>query len=424
MSAAGQLGGHADPAPTFLDPSGTSSYPTQARLDGSNAARENGRRADCATSQQAVDVAAQVVDALRSIANDERQRIFAERFAELLPGRGQPPELPPHGYPRPPGEVSLRSNAWKTIRREANAARTKWSRRADSIESCGTVAVVIRCQQCGHVWSMPDPCASRFCPKCVRLVRSRNIGKIQDIVATQHGRRRFLTLTIRSSQDLRSMLELLQRSLVRLRARRWWKDRVRAGVCAMEVTYSEGVGWHAHAHLLLWGRFLPRARLISEWQAATGCRCPRTSRLDDDDQPVLCCHSTFRDENGEFVRADSARSTCTGCPVEPTGVDIREARDADIAELCKYIGKDLGSGGGFLLDLDLTKEFLLVMWGRRMWSTFGAAFGVHRPDADCGSLTCEDCGSEDVEVLDRTTAPRPACPTQGTSGGAAAGVAC
>ncbi len=350
--------------------------------------------------------AAPIAQALRAIGDEEMRRVFRERFDEVFAGTSfRRPEFTGRRCPTPPKGIARTSNGWRAVRGDANTAGRTWHNRAAAIEACGKNVVVLRCKRCGNVWAIPDACGSRFCPKCVRAVRQRNIAEIQKVVQQIGGRRRFVTLTVRSNHDLRRMLNNVSSSFVRLRARDWWQRHVTAGIYAVEVTHNPDAGWHVHIHAIVWGAYMPRPWLVSEWQAATGCRCPRPRKPAPGAKPVLCCHSAFDDRDEMFLQASAAASRCNGCPVEPSGQDIRAATHGDVSELCKYVGKDLGTAGGFVRDATLLQEFLHAMWGRRTWSTFGGAFKVVRePDELDERLPCDCCGSLDHEAVERISA--------------------
>jgi hypothetical protein len=80
---------------------------------------------------------------------------------------------------------------------------------------------------------------------------------------------KFLTLTVKSTDDLSAQIKLLQASFTRLRARQWWKRHVTGGAYVIEVTHPEA-GWHVHIHAVIMGSFMPHAVLKSLWKKVSG----------------------------------------------------------------------------------------------------------------------------------------------------------
>ena len=82
---------------------------------------------------------------------------------------------------------------------------------------------------------------------------------------------RFVTLTLDADDaTLRSRIERLQTSFKNLRRSRTWRDHVRGGVYAIEVTRGAAGGhWHVHLHAIIDGTFLPHAMLKAAWIVAS-----------------------------------------------------------------------------------------------------------------------------------------------------------
>jgi len=224
---------------------------------------------------------------------------------------------------------------------------------------------------CGERQGVPMGCNARLCPRCVRKLRRANQAKIIDLLlavdhlrARQHrgpARWRFVTLTIRSRDAFLPMRRELAAAWGRLLRRKFWRQRVRACVACFETTHTKA-GWHVHVHALV-DAFLPRAALVRAWTAVS-------------------------------------RGAGTGA-----GVDIRSPRSDDrrtiVAELGKYIAKDLGGAGADESEWGVSgtpgrlAEFYLGCLRWRVLRTYGDAYSVQgelEQDKPSSCLLCEFCG--------------------------------
>jgi len=130
----------------------------------------------------------------------------------------------------------------------------------------------IACAHCGKMKRVPERCRDRFCSVCSGSARRRACRRIYALceaaVARNRARIRFLTLTLRSTDDPSAQRSQLVSSFRRLRNSAFWKGRVSGGVWVLEVTHSPA-GWHLHAHILLQGEFIPQHWLSQEWKKIT-----------------------------------------------------------------------------------------------------------------------------------------------------------
>jgi len=113
-------------------------------------------------------------------------------------------------------------------------------------------------------------CHDRFCLPCANE-RSHAIAlNVLDIIKRRT--LRFLTLTLRSDQEsLAELLHKLHDSFQKLRRTKLWKQCVTGGVAFIEICWSEArQRWHPHFHILIEGKYLPRAQLRNLWFAITG----------------------------------------------------------------------------------------------------------------------------------------------------------
>lgn len=136
---------------------------------------------------------------------------------------------------------------------------------------CGSTAWLMRHRtDPTHYKFALETCRFRLCRPCA-LDRSRVIRANLETVA-QHGVVRFLTLTLRSTNEpLRITVARLHKHFRTLRRRSLWRDRVVGGAAFLEVTRNHKTRlWHAHLHCLLQGHFIPRSAIAHEWLSITG----------------------------------------------------------------------------------------------------------------------------------------------------------
>jgi hypothetical protein len=86
------------------------------------------------------------------------------------------------------------------------------------------------------------------------------------------GRYRFITLTIRHSEDpLTEQLRHLYDSFKRLRASKLWRRTQRGGAAMLEVKWSEETRrWHPHLHIVAEGDYCNKHDLSEAWHTASG----------------------------------------------------------------------------------------------------------------------------------------------------------
>jgi hypothetical protein len=83
---------------------------------------------------------------------------------------------------------------------------------------------------------------------------------------------RLVTLTLAATDiPLREQLTRLYMCFKKLRAARFWRDRVAGGAAFLEITLNEGTQrWHPHLHLITEGKYIPQQQLSATWQQITG----------------------------------------------------------------------------------------------------------------------------------------------------------
>src|SRR6266568_3069644 len=105
---------------------------------------------------------------------------------------------------------------------------------------------------CGTVRLVPFPCDSVFCPDCA----ARRSKPLQDRILKRLDQKKhgyfFLTLTVRSWQELnREAIDRLVDMFRQLReSQEWLHAGISGGVYSIEATYTHA-GWHPHLHILI-----------------------------------------------------------------------------------------------------------------------------------------------------------------------------
>jgi len=174
------------------------------------------------------------------------------------------------------GELAsrFRHNGWKRNRSliYRSLRRTLQSKsRVSNFAECGATAYVYKAADDQSRFRLGgSSCRDRFCLPC-SIDRSRCLATN---VLKALGRRpaRFVTLTLRQNDShLNDVLNRLYDSFRKLRARSFWKTRVKGGCAFIEVKYNaERDSWNVHLHAIVHGRFIPKRDLSREWRKLTG----------------------------------------------------------------------------------------------------------------------------------------------------------
>lgn len=131
----------------------------------------------------------------------------------------------------------------------------------------------ITCENCGHGIDVPVYCGNRFCSVCSPARRKRVHDRLQFLVKNTPYRSgysfKFLTLTISNMPDLEIMCAFLLKCFRKLRSRALWKKLVSGGAFVIEVTGRPG-NWHAHLHVMMHCKYIPRDHLVKAWQKISG----------------------------------------------------------------------------------------------------------------------------------------------------------
>lgn len=116
-------------------------------------------------------------------------------------------------------------------------------------------------------------CRDRLCEAC-QMDRSHLLAKRLSAKAGSQ-QLRHVTLTVKSSPDLRAQLTELLESFHRLRRRSPWKHNAHGGAYLLEVTLGDPEkppAWHAHLHVLYVGNYIAQRDLAAAWHAVTPTR--------------------------------------------------------------------------------------------------------------------------------------------------------
>lgn len=206
------------------------------------------------------------------------------------------------------------------------------------------------CANCGHELRIPVRCGDRFCPVCSKSAASKTRKRLNWLFSHVEKRKnynwKFITLTLKSSDDLALMVGKLIADFRRLRNRKFWTNAIDGGAYVIELTHGVH-GWHAHLHIIAFGQFIPQRFLSRQWNGISG-------------SPI---------------------------------VDIRKADPRDLTTyVTKYITK-------FEIPEGRRWEALHALDGRRLWSPFGI---LH--DLNCQYVPepsyCTDCGCSCWTCLD------------------------
>jgi len=115
---------------------------------------------------------------------------------------------------------------------------------AIKLDRCGQDMNLV-CVNCGTSKKTITHCKLKWCPACQRMIAAKRSNRLKNALL-KFEFPLFVTLTMANSEDPESV-RILRRAFGKLRNRRLWKDTVRGGVAAIEIT-NIGNGWHPHLH--------------------------------------------------------------------------------------------------------------------------------------------------------------------------------
>lgn len=170
----------------------------------------------------------------------------------------------------------LRLHAAHHLERERWIEALRWSgdegllKRSERLDSCCSFPVVTM-KSDGRPGIKLGICRDRLCPRC-QVERARTTrSKIQGQV-TAYDSVRMITLTqVHVDEPLSSSMDRLHESFRRIRKSELWRNNVRRGVYAIEITRNVATArWHVHVHVLCEGNFIAQRQLSTQWLLATG----------------------------------------------------------------------------------------------------------------------------------------------------------
>lgn len=122
------------------------------------------------------------------------------------------------------------------------------------LEKCGEKITLV-CVHCRNTHVAETRCKRKWCPVCARGIAARASSRYAAAIEEMQWPL-FVTGTVKNFSTIEGdEIALLKRAFKKIRAQRWWKKRVRGGVCSIEVT-NIGNGWHPHAHMVIDCRWL------------------------------------------------------------------------------------------------------------------------------------------------------------------------
>lgn len=172
------------------------------------------------------------------------------------------------------------------------------------IRKCGD-ELKLRCVDCKRGRKINARCKWKCCPVCQHAVTAASAARFTKIASLSQWPLMVTLTAAHTVDDGVSTFREMRKALVRLRAQRWWKQRVKGGVACWEVSrlnkrdrkrlkLGKDQGWHFHCHMLLdckWlyvttsppGQFIStqarnarilaiNAEVIAQWELALGGR--------------------------------------------------------------------------------------------------------------------------------------------------------
>jgi len=217
---------------------------------------------------------------------------------------------------------------------------------ADKIKFCGE-EMGMTCTNCGDNKRILTSCKKKWCPACQRAIAAKRAARMRGAVKAMEYPL-FVTLTMSNSDDPDSVRHL-RRSFGKLRNRRLWKETVKGGVAAIEVT-NKGKGWHPHLHALVDCRWL-----------AIKTPEPRKNMKKTD---KIQYYQSARRELSDTWAHILGQSEAIVLAKRANGVEV-------VKEILKYSVK-----GSELLDsVDNIAPMLRVLEMTRLITTFGSLYG-------------------------------------------------
>lgn len=238
---------------------------------------------------------------------------------------------------------------------------------ADKLRPCGEV-IRITCTHCGDMKNGYVQCKKKWCPACQRSLAAKRSCRLRGAIK-RFEYPLFVTLTMANSDSPEDVRKLRQ-CFGKLRNRRLWKETVKGGVAAVEVT-NTGKGWHPHIHALVDCR----------WLAIQTPEPPRTIPREDKRVYYESARRELSDTWAHILGQEKAIVLAK-----------REKGEDVIQEIIKYSIK-----GSDLIDSpDPIAPMLRMLDMTRLITTFGSLYGkskeLDEEEANEG-CPCGECGA-------------------------------
>jgi hypothetical protein len=195
---------------------------------------------------------------------------------------------------------------------------------------------------------------SRLCPAYLsaasRRARKRAVEALSRVRPQSGEHLRFLTVTMPTLRaSFRQSLEVLDAALVLLKKRKWFRDNVRGAVIGNEFTIAVSDGFHVHAHMMAWSRWINWVEFGEQWT-----QCLEAAMPDGVEMNIETEHGRAIVD----VRFVTAKQRGKGT------ISFKDA----VQETCKYMVK----GADFdKIPLAELCEVEKTLYRRRMIETFG-----------------------------------------------------
>lgn len=149
--------------------------------------------------------------------------------------------------------------------------------RVEQFSSCRTLAWFVRDNDSGKVHVQSNSCRLRWCPLCAAGKTAYLMRVVSDWAEPKHNVR-FVTLTLKhTSEPLTGQIDRLYSAFKLMRRDKEFKKLVSAGIWFFQVKLNKDqTEWHPHLHILVTGRYLPKALLSRIW-----FRCTKSSKIVD-----------------------------------------------------------------------------------------------------------------------------------------------
>lgn len=135
------------------------------------------------------------------------------------------------------------------------------------LAACHTLQSIAVCKSCNTTKTFWNRCERRYCPICARRLARERRQQFEFWFRKLH-RPKFLTLTMRNTEDLADGVSRLKKAWQSLRRSKLFEP-VKAGLWSIEVT-NQGRGWHVHLHAVIEAPFLPQDQIEKAWSKRIG----------------------------------------------------------------------------------------------------------------------------------------------------------